>query len=368
MRLDAYSRALQQVINPSKVVLDIGTGTGIFALLACKYGARKVYAVEPSDIVQLARENAIANKYLDRIEFIQGGSQDIDLPEKVDVIVSDLRGVLPLFGDHLPTIIDARKRFLKPAGVLLPIRDRLWAAITSAAETYERNLAPWESKEFGLDVSAGRRREVNAWWKVNLGDEQLLVPPICWATLNYCEIESPNVETRLSWTIEKPGVAHGLCVWFDSELGEGVTFSNAPGSLPTVYGTALFPFPEPIQLDAGDEIEVSLAAILTGEGYVWRWDTKVMDARGVSNSERKFQQSTFYSKVVSPDNLRKRSTQFVPKINIEGTIDSYILSLMNGSLTLTEIAIEVAKQFPANFTNAAEAQDRVRKLSQIYSQ
>src|SRR5438128_356977 len=101
LRLDAYSEALRRAIKPGVVVLDIGTGTGIFALLACRFGARKVYAVEPDDAIEVAREVAAANRYQQRIEFIQELSTRVALPERADVIVSDIRGVLPLLKHHL---------------------------------------------------------------------------------------------------------------------------------------------------------------------------------------------------------------------------------------------------------------------------
>src|SRR5690349_17927548 len=95
-RTDSYARALGRTVLPGSTVLDIGTGTGIMALLACRYGARKVYAVEPDDIIILAREAAAAGGLADRIEFIQDRTTNIFLPERVDVIVSDVHGVLPL--------------------------------------------------------------------------------------------------------------------------------------------------------------------------------------------------------------------------------------------------------------------------------
>src|SRR5690349_14652587 len=112
IRTGAYAAALQKAVNPRAVVLVVGTGTGICALLACQYGARKVYAVEPSDAIAVAREIASANGFSDRIEFIQRDSKDITLPQKADVIVSDMRGTLPLFGTNLVSILDARRRFL----------------------------------------------------------------------------------------------------------------------------------------------------------------------------------------------------------------------------------------------------------------
>jgi protein arginine N-methyltransferase 1 len=71
VRMDPYAYALKAVIEPDSVVLDIGTGTGMHALLACKFGARKVYAIEPNDAIHLARELVRENGFADRIEFFQ---------------------------------------------------------------------------------------------------------------------------------------------------------------------------------------------------------------------------------------------------------------------------------------------------------
>src|SRR5689334_15245373 len=120
VRTAAYAEALRRAVKPGAVVLDIGTGTGIFALLACRSGARRVYAVEPDPAIQVARATAEANGCADRITFLQDLSTRLTLPESADVIVADLRGVLPLFGHHLPSLADARRRHLAPGGTLIP--------------------------------------------------------------------------------------------------------------------------------------------------------------------------------------------------------------------------------------------------------
>src|SRR5690349_9070488 len=119
-RVEPYIEALRQRVGPDSVVLDLGCGPGLFALLACKFGARRVFAVEPDNTINIAREAAAANGFANRIEFFQNLSTEITLPEPATIIVSDLRGVLPWFQQHLPSIIDARQRLLSPGGVLIP--------------------------------------------------------------------------------------------------------------------------------------------------------------------------------------------------------------------------------------------------------
>src|SRR5216684_6176512 len=92
IRVDAYAKALRKVIRPGAVVVDIGTGPGIMAVLACQLGASRVYAIEPGEIIQVARTIAAANGCADKIEFFEEVSSRVTLPERADVILSDLRG------------------------------------------------------------------------------------------------------------------------------------------------------------------------------------------------------------------------------------------------------------------------------------
>jgi protein arginine N-methyltransferase 1 len=174
------------------VVLDIGTGTGIFALLACQLGARKVYGIDPDNCINVAREIAVANGYGERIEFIQKLSTEVTLAERADVIVSELRGVLPVFQHHLPSIVDVRRRLLAPGGILIPQRDTLWVAVVEAPDLYNRCVAPWDDNAYGLNMQAARRLVINTWRKGRVTKEQLLLEPQSWFTLDYATVESPK--------------------------------------------------------------------------------------------------------------------------------------------------------------------------------
>src|ERR1700687_1997045 len=122
-RSETYTQGLRAGIRPGAVVMDIGTGLGIMAVKSCHLGASRVYAIEPSEIIQVAREVAAANQCADKIEFFEDVSSKVTVPVRADVIVSDLRGVIPLFEHHIPSIIDARRRFLAPGGTLIGRKD-----------------------------------------------------------------------------------------------------------------------------------------------------------------------------------------------------------------------------------------------------
>lgn len=366
-RMEAYISALRQVVRPDSVVLDLGCGPGLFALLACRFKARRIYAVEPDDVIQLARETAAANGCADRIEFFQSYSTEIKLPEQVDVIVSDLRGVLPWYQQHLPSICDARRRLLAPGGILIPRRDMLWASVAEAPEHYAKIVDPWEANGWSFDLSSARKMVTNTWSKGRILPNQMLVEPACLAELDYYNVEEPDVQASSDWIVVRRGTAHVLSLWFDSELIEGVCISNRPGEPELIYGNALFPLSQPVEVAEGDRITVNLAANLVGEDYVWRWHTRIF-AGDTKHIKADFKQSTFFSTPLCTEQLHKRAANFVPSLSEDGQVQALILQLMDGHTPLEQIAAKVAEHFPIELGNPEKALGKVGEVSQRFSQ
>ena len=299
-RIEPYVEALRRSVTRDSVLLDLGCGQGLFALLACKFGARRVYAVEPDNVINIAREAAVANGCGDRIEFFQSLSTEVTLPEPATIIISDLRGVLPWFQQHIPAIIDARTRLLTADGVLIPRRDTLWAALVEAPEQYEQIVKPWQSRVGEVDLSAGVSKVTNLWRKTRIKSEELITDSVSWTTLDYHTVDSPDTSAEMSWSVARSGVTHGVAVWFDTELGEGIGFSNRPGATELIYGAGLFPFPRPVEIREGERVEIKLRADLVNGDYVWRWDTDFTEQK------IEFRQSTFYGVALSAEQLRKK--------------------------------------------------------------
>ena len=304
-RMDAYSAALRRTVKRDSVVMDLGSGPGVFALLACKLGARRVYAVEPDNVIGLARETAAANGFADQIEFFEDVSFNISLPEPATVIISDLRGVLPFFQQHLPAIKDARQRLLARGGVLIPHRDILWAAPVEASDQYEELIGPWQHNNFELDLFPGTRRITNAWRKTRIRPEQLLAEPICWTNIDYYDVNDPNASAEITWRASRKGIVHGFAVWFDSELVEGIGFSNHPSKPELIYGNAFFPLSEPINVTAGEHIKLRLSANFVQGDYVWRWDTDFFANDDETSLKASFKQSTFFGVPLTHNQLLK---------------------------------------------------------------
>ena len=365
-RMEAYSAALRRAVRPESVVLDLGSGPGVFALLACKLGARRVYAVEPDDVIQLAREAAWANHFEDRIEFFQKLSTEITLPEPADVIISDLRGCLPWYQQHIPSIIDARTRLLAPNGTLIPGRDILWAAIVEAPERYQEIVAPWQSN--GLDLGAGRRMITNTWRKTRIEAGELLVQPERWATLDYYEIQNPGIRAQIEWQFARSGTAHGLAVWFDSQLIDELGFSNHPNGPELIYGTGLFPFTKPVDVVEGDRIHVTLSADFIRDDYVWRWDSEFFGGGESLTTKASFKQSTFFGVPLSPQQMQKQAASYKPALDQRGQVRSFILQLMNGENSQAEIAALLAERFPQRYADLQDALNEVTAVSREFGQ
>jgi SAM-dependent methyltransferase len=364
-RLLAYVAALTETVTSDSVVLDLGCGPGYFALLAAQLGARRVYGIEPDAVIQFAREAATANGLSDRIEFFECLSTDVTLPEKANIIVSDLRGVLPFYEQNLRSIIDARNRLLAPGGVLIPKRDLLWAALVEAPDKYRDIVAPWQKSN--LDLSPAKNAATNSWRKAHLKEDQLLASPVCWAILNYDELESFDCKAGISFQVERSGTAHGFSVWFDSELIANIGFSNHPNETELIYGNGLFLFSHPVEVAKGDRIDLQLSADFIRDDYVWRWNTTIVD--GDSQQEKaSFRQSTLYGAAFSPSKLHKQAATYKPSLNLKGQVKSFILQSMTGDYSLEEIATQVAARFPKQYSDWQDALTDVTTLSLEFSQ
>ena len=256
---------------------------------------------------------------------------------------------------------------MSPGAIMIPHEDRVWVAVAEAAKNYERYDKPWRGSAYGLDLKPGLKIVTNTWRKGRVTPEQLLTEPARWATIEYQTVESADVRGEVQLRVTRGGTAHGLSLWFDSTLVEGVELTNAPGAPETLYGQAFFPLSEPVDVAPGDVVSVAISATLVGEDYIWRWDTRIVSGGRPAAVKAAFSQSNFLHPF-SHARLRKRAASHVPSANLDGEILRHALARFGSQKSLQEIAEELVERFPERFGDRRQALEVAADVSEKYGQ
>lgn len=342
VRMDAYARAIERVVRPGAVVVDLGAGTGILSLLAARAGAARVHAIEPNPAIGLLTALAAENGLADRITIHAATSFDVVLDEEADVIIGDLRGSLPLFDDNLAAVRDACARWLKPDGVLLPARDRLFVAVVEAdgmarevaraSEGFERCGLAADALRISVhnDVYTDRAAPIQA--------TDVITTSEVWGVIDYRTRIEGVVEGTVELVATRAGFAHGLALWFEATIFGELGFCNAPGHAMR-YARLFLPFIERVSLVAGDVTRVTVRADERGE--LWGWDVEVCDAH--RETKASFRQSTFLGSPISAETLLRSASSHRPTCSARGRLLQRILASMDGDATVGEIVDTLAK-------------------------
>lgn len=244
----AYQRAVEPVVR-GKIVLDLGCGTGILSFFAARAGARLVLAVD-MDVPPGAEEVARSNGLADRVQFFRGRLQDIELPvDSVDIIVSEWMGGVLLMEDMLPVVLYARDRWLKPGGILLPDRARLFLAPLD-------DVAGISSKHF----PALRETISSQMWVSVIDPTRFLAELSCILDLDLNTLQESDIKsykTPFCFDLNEAGTLNGFGLWFDVLFNQSkppVTLSTAPWLPPTHWAQALWILPVDIDVGQGDEV------------------------------------------------------------------------------------------------------------------
>ena len=255
-KLEAYERALAQLINPGDVVVDLGSGTGLLGLMAARAGAGRVYMIDSGPVLGVATEVAAQNGFADRVIPVRAHSNDVDLPELADVVVCDQIGGLVYDAGVFGYFADARRRMLKPGGHLVPHGFTLYLAPVRAPEPRER-VDLWERHPHGFDTAALHRLALNTEWRVDPTGIEILAPGAAVATVSSWNLD--RISHTETFEFDQKSTVDGLLGWFDAELAPGVRLTNAPGLTTRMHRWCNFyPSTRRLEVEPGDTLTTTL--------------------------------------------------------------------------------------------------------------
>ena len=269
-RTSDYIAALREAIRPDDIVLDIGTGSGVLAIAAARAGARHVYAVEASDIADVAERVFAANGVEDRVTLIRGWSRDIELPERADLLVAEVIGNEPFEEEILETTLDARRRLLKPGARLIPHTLELVArplripdaearqraigrrAIERWRRLYGIEFQPLLDAAFPGPVNNPTEAEVLAGWPP-------VGPPVSLATVELGRYDRPTVDASAELAVAPDVSVNAIAVTFRAHLHGSIVHTLDPWRWSSSsWATSVWVLPDAVRVGSGDRLRRAL--------------------------------------------------------------------------------------------------------------
>jgi protein arginine N-methyltransferase 1 len=239
-------------------------------------------------------------------------------------------------------------------------------AVVSSPETFDEGHSVWQSAPHGLDLRSAIPFVDSSMKKQKARPEQLLSQPVQWARLHYPTLTGRQVRGSGALTITRSGTAHGLLVWFDTELIAGVGYSNAPGVREGIYGQMLFPWPRAESLAEGDTVTYDIRADAVGGETIWTWTTEIRGRGAEPGEVRRTRQSTFGSLFFSPETLQRRAATHAPKLSSTGELALQVLESMRTGKTIGQLAGDLHAAHPGRFRTVEDAHGFVAQLSERY--
>ncbi|WP_287128832.1 methyltransferase domain-containing protein [Candidatus Cyanaurora vandensis] len=351
----AYQQALAQVITAESVVLDLGAGLGVLGLLAAQLGAKRVYLVEPEDVLGVAADFVRTQGRQAQVVCRQGWIETTPLPEPVDVLVSVFTGNFLLEEDLLPLLFLARDRYLKPGGRMIPDRAVMVAVPVSAPRLHAEEVAIWSEPHLGLDLQAGRAYASQQIYyeRKHLAQAQYLAQPLPLWELDLTTAQDTHCQVEVTYPITADGLCHGWCGWFDLRLGDWL--STSPKDPPLHWSAAFLPLDPPIAVTVGEEVTFRLVRPPQG---CWSWEVQT------TTTHRRH--STFLGLPLTPQTLHRSSLDHRPQRTVRGEAARFVLEHCDGKWTIQQLSAQLHHRYPDLF-NPQQAVHYVQSLVKQYS-
>jgi len=279
VRMEALQAMVEALVQPGDVVVDVGTGTGILAVLAKRAGASKVYGIDASPIVRLSRRMVEANE-IEGVELIESDMALVALPGKVDVIFSECLGNLA-FGDRMfRKLGDFSRRWLKEGGRRGPTEVRLVVQPTDC-RLFGDPRPFWRRPYMDLDLSPFLPAVESQVSVVDVVSSFLHAEPAEVATFDPYQ-RPDSFDLRASWELPAGKVCNAVAFWFDVDWAPGVTMSTSPNVPSTHWAQAILRVPERT-IEEGDRLDLRIRVTFDDEETPhYRWSGTYTDADGVA--------------------------------------------------------------------------------------
>lgn len=277
VRNEAFAAALRAVIKKGvTTVADIGTGTGLLALMAVKLGAREVFLYEAAEVAGVAAKVLKANGARN-CHLIPCHSTEMVDPPRVDVVVSETLGNYALEEHIIETLADAKKRFLKPGGVLIPRRVEQFVAPVVSGRV-QAEFDAWDMT--GFDLSVAKAMSLNNIYVRTFGAKELLEAK-AWDAIELGVDSRSARKGEATWKLKAATTLYGFATWWSAELAPGIALSTAPEAPRTHWEQLYLPLLQPIVAKAGETIAVNLRSRTSAEaGTHVAWVAVHRDAKG----------------------------------------------------------------------------------------
>eukprot|EP01118_Nematostelium_gracile_P010543 TRINITY_DN3648_c0_g1_i1.p1 TRINITY_DN3648_c0_g1~~TRINITY_DN3648_c0_g1_i1.p1 ORF type:complete len:509 (-),score=155.67 TRINITY_DN3648_c0_g1_i1:14-1540(-) len=249
-----------------KVVMDLGTGTGILSFFCVQAGAKKVYAIEASDLADWTELIVASNGLSEKITVLKGRIEDLHLPEQVDIIISEWMGTFLIFESMMESLLFARDRWLKPEGLMYPSHANIFMSPVSMDDFYKEKVEFWNDV-WGVDMSIVAPFAKKCAFEKPMIDkavkpECVLADPVTLKTFNLRDvpIDKPYEKTivQFSFKAKRDANLHGFCAWFDvlflGTAKENIVLSTSPDHKDTHWHQDLFLFDNPVAVKEGNTI------------------------------------------------------------------------------------------------------------------
>ena len=269
-RTESYLAAIGEVVKPGDVVIDLGTGTGVLAVAAAKAGAERVYAIEASSIGTVASSVFEANGLADRITLVRGWSTQVDLPERADVLVSEIIGNEPLSERVLEATADAMKRHLKPDARFVPQAVRIYGIpVEIPSEVLARHRfsaaslhrwRDWYGIDFGpLDSAARHPAPYVFVVRPDKAREWVRLAEPCLLAEIDLRTATPRLESAAAVTTHTPGRVDGVIMYFELGLSPGVELSLHPDAADHTcsWQAPVWLLPEPLEVEESERLSMT---------------------------------------------------------------------------------------------------------------